>query len=267
MRRPILLLLWLLTDALLFLGSYALAYFMRVGWVLSTDFPFGPFIAIAALVAPVWLSILLLARTFSLLRTQQSLRTAAHITYAGIVGTSLFALTYYFLVGLFFSRLLLVYAFLFSTVFVFVWHLAFERMQRAMLRLPPPTFPMLVIGATREAAAVIHALQRSKNPLTPVAILDARGSKETALHGIPVLGKLDRLERTIEEKKITHLLQCSDLEQSMNLLSICRERNLTYLLLPSVLGIVERDERLEALEGRSVTVVRPREGWWGWFFR
>jgi hypothetical protein len=34
-----------------------------------------------------------------------------------------------------------------------------------------------------------------------------------------------------------------------------------------VLGIVERDERIESLEGRPVTVVRPQEHWIGWFFR
>jgi hypothetical protein len=39
------------------------------------------------------------------------------------------------------------------------------------------------------------------------------------------------------------------------------------MLLPSVLGIVERDERIELLEGRPVTVVRPGEKGWMWFFR
>ncbi len=71
----------------------------------------------------------------------------------------------------------------------------------------------------------------------------------------------------MKEFKITHVIQCSDLEQSINLLSACRARGLTYMLLPSVLGIVERDERVESLEGKAVTVVGPESGWWNWFFR
>jgi hypothetical protein len=47
------------------------------------------------------------------------------------------------------------------------------------------------------------------------------------------------------------------LEQSLNLLSACRRRGITYILLPSVLGIVERDERIESLEGYAVTMVQP----------
>ncbi len=89
---------------------------------------------------------------------------------------------------------------------------------------------------------------------------------EKDLHGVPVLGKLDKLEETMTKKGITHLIQTSDLEHSINLLSACRKRSVAYMLLPSVLGIVERDEQIEALEGRPVTIVRPKEAAWQWFF-
>jgi FlaA1/EpsC-like NDP-sugar epimerase len=131
----------------------------------------------------------------------------------------------------------------------------------------PPSFPTLIIGATRESASLIEQLNRHRSPLTPVAILDGHGTKEQELHGVPVRGKLDRLEEIIERERITHLIQCSDLEQSLNLLSACRRRSVTYMLLPSVLGIVERDERVESLEGHPITVVDPREKRGFWFFQ
>jgi hypothetical protein len=43
------------------------------------------------------------------------------------------------------------------------------------------------------------------------------------------------------------------------LLSACRRRCITYILLPSVLGIIERDERIESLDGFAVTIVRPKK--------
>jgi hypothetical protein len=88
-------------------------------------------------------------------------------------------------------------------------------------------------------------------------VLDGQGIKDTEIDGVPVRGKLDKLEETLVHEHITHLIQCSNLEQTMNLLSACRNRGITYILLPSVLGIVERDERVESLEGHAVTVVRP----------
>jgi hypothetical protein len=91
--------------------------------------------------------------------------------------------------------------------------------------------------------------------------------KDVEIHGVPVEGKLNKIEEVMRGKRITHVIQCADLEQSLNLLSICREFEATYMLLPSVLGIVERDERVESLEGHPVTIVSPNEKRWQWFFR
>lgn len=266
MRRPALLLAWILTDILLFLASYALAYFVRVGWYLSSDFSFREYMTVACMVVPVWLAILVSTRTFALMRNQASLRAFTYVLYGNVVAISLFTLAYYFVYGLFFSRLLLVEAFFLSTGIIWIWHLVMDRVRRTSLRSGSPAFPTLLIGATREAAALIRLLGETRSPLMPVGILDSSGSKEKDLHGVPVLGKLDKLEQTLTGKGITHLIQTSDLEHTINLLGACRAKGITYVLLPSVLGIVERDERVELLEGRPVTVVRPKEAAWQWFF-
>ena len=262
-----LLALWLITDMAIFIATYALAYFLRVGFIFSSDFPFVPYIIIVALIAPVWLIFLLTTRTFALTRNQSSLRNLAYISYACVVGVSLFALIYYFVHGLFFSRLLLVYACIGSIIATRIWHQFFDYIKRALLRKPPATFPTLVIGANREAARLIKKLHETQSPLKPVAILDGRGSKEKDIEGVSVQGKLNKLEKTLEDESITHLIQCSDLEQSLNLLSACRKRKITYMLLPMVLGIVEGDERIDTLEGQPMTIVSPKGGPLAWFFK
>jgi FlaA1/EpsC-like NDP-sugar epimerase len=267
MRRSLLLVLWLVTDLLLFVGVYAAAYFVRVGWIFSSDFPFIPYLLVALAVSPLWLLVLLTTRTFGLTRSQTSWRTGAYIAYSCVTGTALFALAYYFVVGLFFSRLLLVEALLGSIAITWAWHMVFDVWKRSVLRRDPAMFPTLVVGVTRESRALITLLESRKSLLKPVAILDGAGAKEKEIAGVPVLGKLNQLEAVLEKYRITHLIQCSDLEQSINLLGACRTRGITYLLLPSVLGIVEHDERIETLEGKPVTVVSPQQAWWMFFFR
>jgi FlaA1/EpsC-like NDP-sugar epimerase len=267
MRRSNLLIIWLLSDLLIFITAYILAYFVRVGWIFSSAFAFNTYLKVTLIVAPFWLGLLISTRTFALLRKQMSKRTLAYIIYACLGTTALFALTYYFLFGLFFSRLLLVYAFVFSVVLTWAWHLLFGFISRLLMRGKNPTYPTLIIGTTREAADLIRNLQKNHSPLAPVAILDGRGSKEKEIEGVPVEGKLNKLEETITKYGITHIIQCSDLEQSINLLSACRNRNITYMLLPSVLGMIENDERIDTLEGKQVTSVRPKDSILGWFFR
>lgn len=266
MRYHILLTLWLATDLCVFIAAYALAYFLRVGFIFSTDFPFQPYVQVAALSAPLWLIVLITTRTFSLTRSQSTVRNLAYITYSCVVGAALFALSYYFLFGLFFSRKLIIYALILSTVIVWLWHILFSGIQRRLLRLDPPMFPTLIVGVTRESRELIRKLNSGINPLKPVAVLDGKGCKDSEIDGVPVRGKLNKLDEVLHEG-ITHLIQANDLEQSLNLLSACRQKKITYMLLPSVLGIVEKDEKIETLEGQPVTMVGPRGGVLGWFFR
>lgn len=267
MRRPLLLILWLATDYLLFLAVYAFAYFQRVGWILSTDLPFHTFMTAVAVSGVPWLGGLVMTRTFSLTRRQRTPRNAAYIVYVSVMGVALVTTVYFFLFQRIFSRELLLAAFVLSAVATWAWHMVFGLLMRVTLRSGSPYYPTLLIGVTRESRHLIRLLQKHRSVLQPVVILDATGVKESDIDGIPVLGKLDKLEDILKRFGITHVIQCSDLEQSINLLSACRARGITYMLLPSVLGIVERDERIESLEGKAVTVVSPENGWWGWFFR
>lgn len=267
MRHALLLLFWLVSDIAVFIVMYALSYFLRVGWIFSTDFAFEPYMRVVCAIAPLWLLVLICTRTFALTRNQNTLRNGAYICYAAVVGVALFALGYYFTYGLFFSRKLLVYALILTAVGVWVWHILFDFAMRRLLRRNPSVFRALIVGVTRESSALIAELNRRKNPITPVAILDGRGTKETEIDGVPVLGKLNKLDDVLREKGITHLIQCSDLEQSLNLLSACREKKIVYMLLPSVLGIIEHDEKVESLEGQPVTMVSPPSQKWKWFFR
>lgn len=267
MRYAFTVALWLLTDLLLFVATYILAYFLRVGPILSTDFPFDHFFIITVIISPVFLLVLLTTRTFALTRNQNTMRNAAYIAYSCLVGTALFTLTYYFTFTAFFSRLLLLYAFTGSAIVIGIWHMLYQRVQRNILRRNPPTFPTLIVGVTRESQQLIELLKRKKHPLVPVAILDGRGVSEKCVCGVSVRGKLNMLEEILQKERITHLIQCAEIEQSLNLLSACRRRSITYMLLPSVLGIIEGDERIESLEGHPLTAVSPHSSWWNWFFR
>lgn len=266
MRRPLLLILWLISDLMIFVGAYALAYFLRTGWVFSTDFPFENFLTVAVIAAIPWLGTLVVTRTFALTRRQASVRNVVYMLYAGVVGMAFLAVTYYFLYKTLFSRLLLAEAGVLSTMGAIVWHMIYGYLMRRSLS-GGTTYPTLVVGVTRESRVLIEGLRRSHHPLKPVAILDGRGVKDKEIAGVPVLGKLNKLEDVLRDHRITHLIQASDLEQSINLLSACRAHGITYMLLPSVLGMVERDERIESLEGHPVTVVSPKQSGWMWFFR
>jgi FlaA1/EpsC-like NDP-sugar epimerase len=266
-RRVLLTLFWLLTDALIYIGAYLLAYFVRVGWILSTDLPLRMFLGAVLLTTPAWLFVMVTMRNFSLTRSQRSLRSAGYIAYACVIGMAAFALVFYFQEQSLFSRKLLVLGGGFSMVGVILWHAIFDQLQRRLLQMGQPTYPLLVIGVNREAQHVTKTLLEKRSPFTPVAVLDPRGGGHKTISGVPVIGKLNQLEHVLREKKISHLLQCDHLEQSINLASVCRAHGITYLLLPYTLGVIDRSVPTESLEGSPVVAVHPTNAWWEWFFR
>ena len=170
------------------------------------------------------------------------------------MGLSLFTLGYYFLFGQFFSRLLLVEAGALSFIFTMIWHLAFDQWQRKVLRRDPPAYPLLVIGVNREAERFIKLLNDRQSPFKPVAVLDSQGTSKKEIAGVPVLGKLNILEEVIKAKRPTHMVQCGNLEHVINLMSVCRQHGMTYLLLPSVVGAAVSGTS-ERIEGQPVIMV------------
>lgn len=266
MRRSLLTLLWLATDAVVFTGAYTLAYFIKVGWIFSSDLPFQTYVTATVMTVTGWLVVMVTMRNYGLSRVQKSPRNFAYIAYASVIGMAGFALSFYFLKQELFSRLLLLMAGTTSAVMVYVWHIIFDQIQRRVLRKNPPTYPTLIIGSNREAERLIKKMQNKKSPYTPVAILDGHGSSNSEIFGVPVVGKLNKLEDVIREKKVTHLVQCDQLEHSINLLSVCRANSITYMLLPFVLGVIEDQVPTEALEGQQVVSVGGKGGW-RWFFR
>ena len=265
MKPLVLRITWLTTDLLLFVGSYALAYFFRVGFVLSSQFPFDKFFISACIAAPLWLVVLATTRAFAITERQKTVRAFFYIAWSGLTGIAFQTLTYYFLFNAFYSRLLLIEAFVFQVILTAMWHIVMEEILRRIL-WKNPAYPLLLVGLTRESRRLLKILNQERCPLKPVAILDGTGTSEKEVEGVPVLGKLDKLESTITKLGITHVLQASDSEQSLNLLSACRSLGVTYMLLPSVIGIVERDERMGSIEGFAVTMVDSKRTFFGKIF-
>ena len=258
MRRTFLLCLWILTDAILYISAYVIAYILRVGFILSTNFPLDLYLQTVTLVTPAWLCILMEMGVFRLLRVQSDTRNILYLLFSAVMGSALFTLAYYFLHDRFFSRLLLIEAGVLSFFLPLIWHLAFDQWQRRILRKDPAAYPVLIIGTNRDAEGLIRRLNDRQSPLKPIGVMDANGSSKKEIAGVPFLGKFNVLEATIKKLKPAYLVQCSNLEHTMNLLSLCRNEGITYMLMPSVLGVMGSSEEFVNLEGVSLVQVHER---------
>ncbi len=254
--------LQIVVDAILILAAFALAYFIRVGFILSTDFPFPRYALIALITLPITLGLMFFARSYRLTQQALSLRHFQRIAYVSIQNVAVFMVLYYFAYRNFFSRLILVYIFAFTLALVYGWHLLFQWILKRNFQREVGVYRTLVIGANRPAEDIVGLLIGQRSHLKPVAVINAHGGQKTHLHGVPVVGKMDRFERAVAENNIDVILQADHLEQSLNIINYALANHLLYVMPPELLGVFQGHQRVEEVEGVPLLKVEKRRRWW-----
>lgn len=249
-------------DGLLILAAFALAYFLRIGFYFSTDFPFKNYFIVAALTTPITLATMFFARAYRLSQRILSLRHIQRIVFVAIENVAVFMVLYYFTYRHFFSRLILVYIFALTVAFIYGWHLLFRWILQKMSQREIGVYRTLIVGVNRPAEAIIRMLIESKSHIKPVAIIDPFGGRKSMVHGVPVVGKMNRFEKAIAEHDIDMIIQVDHLEQSLNIINYALSNNLKYIMPPELLGIFQGHQTLEEVEGMPMFKVHAHHKWW-----
>ena len=222
-------------DFILILASFTLAYFLRVGFIFSTDFPFAQYAQVFIPTAIAWMAVLFFQRVYREKPTKKR-RLFTNIMSANLVGITIFVLIFFYKRDIFFSRLMLVYVWAISSVLIISNAWIFRIYKNFIYKRGIGTKKVLIVGANKTAEEAIENIKKHEPYYEPVAVLDAYGTKKKDIAGIPVLGKMNSFEEVVTEKHIDVILQADCLEQSLNLVHFAEENRLDYFLVPSLLG-------------------------------
>jgi FlaA1/EpsC-like NDP-sugar epimerase len=112
----------------------------------------------------------------------------------------------------------------------------------------------LIVGAGDAGALVVREMQKNPNlPLIPVCFLDDNPDKQKqAIHGVPVVGTLTDLQRTLAVRRIEEVviaIPSAPGEVIRRVADVCQRRNIPFRTMP---GLYE-------LLGGKVSVSRLRE--------
>jgi FlaA1/EpsC-like NDP-sugar epimerase len=245
---PKLRLVTLVADYFLLLGAFILAYFVRVGFIFSTDLPFFPYLFSSFLAAALWILSLIVFRGYS---TAVRFNKPIHlmkVLVAGLTGTAAFGLIFYFSEKALFSRLLLVYIFAFGILAMLITHLLMLTIERSLIRRGYGITRLLVIGSNRGVKSFIASLKANDSSYLPIAILDGYGTSQKDIAGVPVLGKLNILEEVVDGYQIQAIVQGDNIEQVVNIHSFCLQHGLDYYLLPYLFGAYQGQLQVSFLE-------------------
>ena len=242
-----------LDGALIYLG-FLLAYFIRVGWVFSTDFAFGPFATISMLSVLAWIGFLIFTKYYRL-PPRSGLASSYDLALTlvgGIIAVATLIIIYYFQRELFFSRLINVYVILFGIIFLTFSRFVFGRMLQSRKKTQHQVYQTLIIGANKVSEKLIEAIRSNPYALYEVVgVIDPYGLAKS-IEGSQILGKLDKMGDVCEKYGITAIIQCDAYEHTLNVLSFCEEKNIKYQFDPALRGIYEKNLRIREIAGQTM---------------
>jgi len=249
-------------DFFLVLFAFLAAYFLRIGSFSSTNFPFLPYITLAALLSPVFLLLLASSELYSL-REKNTMEFARIILLGTLVGVMTFVLLFFFKREFFFSRLMILYIWIFSFLFLFSFHIFRIFQEKRRHRAKKGILRTLIIGNGRAAEHIAQTLEKEGSRFQVVAALAPYGGSRKMVHKAPVLGKMDALERVTSEKKIDAIIQTEAVEHTLNLVLFAEGRFLDFLIAPQIIGIFHQRFLAHRIAGMPFLQmnVSPLFGW------
>jgi len=254
----------IITDLLGLYAAFLLSYFVRVGWIFSTDFPFSIFAWLSAGATIIWSSFLLLAKYYRI-PPRSGGRAWFDISLAGlggVVAVGMLIVTYFFPREIIFSRLIGVYIFVFGFAWLLVTQFLFRSLLALLKKKEKMVYRTLIIGANRITEKLITSIEKNAYaPYRVVGVIDPYGLYQSSIFnyqssmgksGVPVIGKLDKLETVCAKEKITAIIQCDAFEHTLNLISLCDEKGIKFQFVPALRGIFEENLRIREVAGRAM---------------
>ena len=122
---------------------------------------------------------------------------------------------------------------------------------------------VIVIGAGSAAEVILREIRRPGSGYTPVGCLDDNPSKlGIRIHGVPVLGTVDRLPDSMSSAPVDEVLiavPSATGQQMRRFVEVCNQANVTFRTVPALKDIIAgqvivnqlREVRLEDLLGRE----------------
>ncbi len=235
-------------------GSFLMAYFFQVGFLNSTDFSLTAFALVSFLITFLWSGLLFLTKYYRIpVRSgKRAFYDIGLIILGGFVATGAMIVFYLFAKEALFSRMISVYAFSFGVLGLCFSQIIFRKIFAWQKKNEKNVYRTLIVGVNRTAERIIAAIE--KNPYAPYKIIGAIDpyGLEKKIKGSTVLGKLNKLETLCDREEITAIIQCDAFEHTLNLISLCEEKNIQFQFDPALRGIYEKNLRIREISGQTM---------------
>lgn len=227
-------------DFLLIVLSFFLAYFLRLSiyllleWkntIIHSDYPINNYLIYSWIVWAVMISIYIYQWRYAI---DKPYNNFINNFVSSIIWITVFVLIYFYNKEVFFSRLIPIYILFISYVLLYINNIIFRKIYSLKQIRESFWRRTLIIWANINTENLIKSLKNNNSIRQIIWIIDAYWTKKKEISWIKVLWKMNKFEQIINDFKIDEIIQTDNQEQTLNIVTFCENRWISYFQVPSL---------------------------------
>lgn len=257
----------IIVDVIAWVGAYVLAYFMRARFdtlPVSYVWPFADYLTFVIYLTPLFLVTMMFEGLYNYRYPKKGLGQFTSIFISATAGVMYVVLWVFFTRSFFFSRLLIIYAWLISILFLLAGRWLLALIEKTYHKSGHGLRKVIIIGPEEQAIDI--AVPLNNNPAYGFEVVGIIGDEKTSGNDIKYLGTDKNLDPLIKKYHVSDIIVSSPkLSQSeiIHLSEIARDNKVSFHLTPSALQIGARKFAAGTIAGLPVVEIleTPLEGW------
>lgn len=247
-------------DVGIIVAAYALAYLLQFHIFNNAVDPSINYLGISAIIVPFFLVLYAMIGLYTPKRVTGRYSETGNVIKANVVGAVIIIAGLYLAKETNVSRMMLFYFALINTVLLVVERASIRYVLRFIRTKGINKKHVIVVGASRAAEEFIERVL--KNPQWGFEIhgvIDDKYPIGEAFHQIKVLGKLDSLERILQENQLDEIiiaLGIHEYEKLESIVKICEKSGVHTKLVPDYNNMIPTKPYTEDLLGLPIIHIR-----------
>lgn len=254
-------------DILMIATSFVLAYYMRVGLESVPEFasiPIYEYLKLSIYLIPVWIFIYAIDGLYDTHVGRGLFDIFKRVFISNSVAILILSLGIFFAKSLFFSRLILIFIWLFSIILVMVGRIVTKSVQLYLLQFGIARRNVLLIGNNETAEFV--AAEIRKNPQLGLKIVGIINGEDHQGNVLRRLGSVSQIESVVKKYKVDDIILVETRlprKTISEIVQYCTNSNLSFKFIPDILAFMSFSTRSDTIGSMPVLELKTiaLDGW------
>ncbi len=256
-------------DILMVILSFVLAYWFRSQQEVIYIWTFYEYLKFVLLMMPAWVIIFALEGLYSTKNNRKGLDEFTGI-FLGVSSGIMLIVAWIFLSGTdFFSRLVVIYAWIISIILVTFGRFLARSIQRYLYRFGIGVHRIIFIGNNQTSYNIIKVIQNNRSfGYKTIGLIDCNGGRirKDSTKDIRILGQIDDLKKIINQNPTDEifLTDATLSERKVSeIMDFCEEERIAFQQAPNLFEVKTSRTEITTLAGVPVVKFRrtPLDGW------